>query len=191
MKPIFCQLVILACVLLGISWKLFPVPESAFHVEDVPRKGLYFQSTDIPLSRAEVAALGEAEAIKRLYHFHGEPFVVTVIDGTKNRAAVHDVALCLRGAAGKIVHSESLSLSRGTAHLYRSEEGEEILSWYSSPRKQHGSFFQYRLSAAIHRLSFGKLGDDSYHVIVQRMVQSNEPYDWKPAIREWFPQMGI
>ena len=59
------------------------------------------ESHDLPLTDGEKAIFTGVTMLKRLAIAGGDRAVVTVIDGTKNRHAVHDPVFCFRGAAGK------------------------------------------------------------------------------------------
>ena len=84
-------------VLLTLLWNWVPRGEPSQRLRVLPKAGLGFASRDLPLNETEVQVYRQAEAVKRFYQARGQRFILTVVDGSRNRHAVHDPLYRFRG----------------------------------------------------------------------------------------------
>lgn len=182
------------CLLIGVLWEFLPRANPGDRLGSIPLAGENFWGNEMPLSDNEKAAIGEAEAIKRGYIFDGKEFLVTVLDATQNRSAVHDPSYCLRGGDSAPVTESTVSLASGKASLWSIEDGDvrkEVLCWFSSPEEQFSSFPRYWLYSALRRMTLGYGVDEPLFVVVQAEAPIEDVIPWEQASRNWFPEMGL
>jgi exosortase/archaeosortase family protein len=166
---------LVACVGVGLVWRLVPLPAAQARLRQLPAASDGRPVRDVALTESEVRWLGEAQAVKRVYHCGGREFLVTAIDGTRNRRAVHDPMYCWT-----ITAATDQPLPGGSGRVLRVlEEGieKEILFWFSDGVRQHASPARYWLQASWRRATLGRLGAEPLLLIV-------EPVDAAPV--NWF-----
>ncbi|HOW67507.1 MAG TPA: exosortase-associated EpsI family protein [Candidatus Paceibacterota bacterium] len=157
-------------VVIGLVWEYYPLEDAEPRLRHLPDAGLGFRSKDIPLSDTEKSIFGKAQALKRFYDFGAYQFFFTVIDGTRNRHAIHDPLYCFRGAGWKVIQQADRPLEVGTGRMVRLEkEGkqEEVLFWFSDGHQRHGSAMRFWWQTTLRRLTLGLSGPEPVLVIVQ------------------------
>lgn len=182
------------CLLVAILWEFLPRAASEDRLGSIPLAGKNFWGNEMPLTENEKAAIGAAEAIKRGYIFDGKEFLVTVLDATQNRSAVHDPSYCLRGGSSEPMEEGFVDLASGQAKRWAIESGEtrkELLCWFSSPKGQYSSFPRYWFYSALRRMTLGYGVEEPLFVVVQAEVPLGETVPWEAASKEWFAEMGL
>lgn len=162
-------------VIVGTVWRMFPLPDAGERLRQLPTASGGLPGREIPLTDSEIRRLGGAQAVKRAYRFGGREFLVTAIDGTRNRRAVHDPMFCWT-----ITQSTELPLAGGSGTALRVvENGQEkdVLFWFSDGISRHASPARYWLQASWRRATLGRLGGEPLLFIV-------EPLDAGPV--NWF-----
>ncbi len=176
-KILFAGLVLAA--LLAVAWDLVPLPDAQDRVSRLATDGLGFSSREMPLSDTEKSIYGAAQVVKRVYHVNRQNFVVVIIDGARNRHAIHDPAYCFRGAGWTISNSRPLALPGGTGKVMTLQKGgetREATLWFSDGRVRYYQVARCWWQTALRRLTFGASGPDPVLVLVQPL--SNERPDW-------------
>ena len=157
--------------------------ESVSRLSDLPIAGEEFRSAPMPLNPQETQAIGDAIAIRRWYQFKSTQAIVTVVDGTLNRHAIHDLLYCVRGAGWEICSDQPLDLPCGAGRMITSRKGDEeavLVYWFSDRKVRHGSFLKYRLQTALRRITAGKSGLEPYLIVIQSCGQ--QPADWRELL---------
>jgi len=187
-------LISLGCLGAGGIAELMPPPQDSARLDAIPLRGTGFSGQDLPIPESVREGLKGARHLQRRYAFQGRPYLVTVLDGSANRAAVHDPTYCLRGDGANVIHLGTVALANGTARRMRVEtaQGEsEVLLWFSSPESQFRSFTRYWAITAWRRLTLGKGGHEPLLVTVETEVEPGREADWIRSAQDWFPQLGI
>lgn len=172
-------------VLLVMVWERLPLPDASGRLDRLPKAGLGFASRELPLTESERAIFGAARSLKRLYQAGSQRLVVQVIDGTRNRHAVHDPLYCLRGAGWEVRHGTDIAVPGGTARLL-SLEGNgrtaEALYWFSDGQTRHASAPRYWAQTTGRRLTRGRSGEEPVLTMVQPW--DGEPVNWEKALQK-------
>ncbi len=153
------------CVVLGTLWRMIPLPDAEERLERLPATSGGLPSREAPFTESELRWLGDAHAIKRVYRLGNRDFLVTVIDGTRNRRAVHDPMYCWT-----ILARTPLEFPGGTGTALRVvEEGveKEILFWFSDGSRKHASPARFLLQATWRRATLGRLSDEPLLILVE------------------------
>lgn len=160
---------LIALVLLGILWGS-PGGTPGGRFKALPLTGPGFVGRDLPLDEVERQVYQRAESLKRLYLLDDTRFVLTAIDGTGNRHAVHDPLYCFRGAGWQVASEHAITVPGGEAKwLQLSREGHqtEVVFWFSNAGEHHTSASRAWKLGLWHRLSFGRGGSETALVVLQ------------------------
>lgn len=144
-----------------VLFQFIQLPDAAGRIDAFPLRGSTFASRDLPVEPAERAIMGEARLVKRVCQTASQRVIVSIIDGSRNRHAVHDPAYCLRGSGWTITAQEPLGVLGGQAvklSLAKSGQHTEALFWFTDGRSRHFSPMTQWLQSALRRLTFGKSG---------------------------------
>jgi hypothetical protein len=171
---------------LGMMWQFYPLTDASSRINQFPRKNSEMESHDIPLAPGEQAIFSGVTVLKRLAIAGNNRAVVTVIDGTKNRHAVHDPAFCFSGAGWELSGEESVPLSKGVArlvHLQHGSDRAEALYWFSDGNQQFSRPLLYWWKTALRRLTFGTSGMEPVLVI---LTSNGDPApNWTELLKAW------
>lgn len=157
---------------IGISvlWRFIPLDGAEDRLARMPTKGPGFTSWHSPLKAEERKLLGHGMAARRIYQFGKKRYIVSVVDGTLNRHAVHDPMYCFAGAGYEVITDLPMKVEGGVARcLYISQGGKRsrIVYWFSNGETRHSSILAYWLNTTIRRITFGLSGPEPVLVIVQ------------------------
>jgi hypothetical protein len=182
----------LLAVLCGLLWETCPLPGSEERLARIPMAGDGFAGTDVPLSERERLVLGNVALVHRRYAFRDDDIHLTVIDGTRDRHAVHDPGHCFEGAGWRVVAEDHVSLPGGQGRwvrIRRDGREREAMYWFSDGGARHASFPRYCGQATWRRLTFGRSGADPVMVVVQG--RTGESPDWGKLARELVMTLGL
>lgn len=115
-------------------------------------------------SVAEMQQLGAATAIRYRVLLGQDEFLLTVVDGSRHRQAVHDPEYCWTVLARETIPNE-----HGTAQAVTTLKGGKptsTLYWYCSDNKRYCSPLKYMLATSLRRLSAGWLSEEPLLVVV-------------------------
>ena len=167
-----------------------PMEDGLKRLDQLPLKGEEFFGKKIALTPMEESVFQGCNLIKRFYSVDGVSVFVTVVDGTKNRNAVHDPTLCFVGEGWKIDSQKKMEIEGGDATIITISKGiinKEVALWFSEGEKKYGSPMTYWLRASLRRLTLGYSGEEPLRVMVQP-VAYNRTVNWKEMI-EKFPEL--
>ena len=181
-KILFAALILAG--LLALAWDLVPLPDAQSRVAHLATVGLVFSSREMPLNETEKSIYGAAQVVKRIYRAGHENFVVVIVDGTRNRHAVHDPAYCFRGAGWTIAGERALVLPGGAGKiltLQKNGETREAVFWFSDGRERHAQIARCWWQTAMRRLTFGGSGPAPVLVVVQPLGDGCSDWNLLPA----------
>ena len=153
---------------------------AAGRFSNIPCSGLGFQGRDIPLNTTENTVYREAAALKRSYQSGSHGFILTAVDGSRNRHAVHDPLYCIRGDGWQILHGQTITVPGGNARLLsltRAGRRTEVLFWFSNGSTRHQSAWRAWWLSLTRRISFGMTGSDPTLVFLQ--PATDQAPDWQ------------
>lgn len=179
--PWWRPLALALAVAVTLTWELVPLPDASQRLQTLSRAGLGFASVDVPLSRVEAGIYRGATVVKRLYRMRPDSAVIVVIDGSRNRHAVHDPAYCFRGGGWRVRAKHTLPLPGGVAvrvELERGRERTEAVYWFTDGVSRHTSALRYWWQASLRRLTFGQCGAEPVLVVIQPASSQTGSVDW-------------
>jgi len=162
------------CVTMGGLWPMVPLPDARGRFQRMPTVVDGEPSREITPTESEIRWLGEAQAVKRVYRLGGREFLVTAIDGTRNRRAVHDPMYCWT-----VTESTEQPLPGGSGTVLRVvADGieKEVLFWFSDGVHKHASPARYLLQASWRRATLGWWADEPLLVLVEPLEPA--PVNW-------------
>lgn len=160
-------------------WEFVPLDDAAARLRALPTSGLQFASREVPLVAAERDLYGAANVVKRLCQVGPQQFMLLIVDGSRNRHAVHDPLYCFRGAGWEASTTSDLPVRGGVARqviLTRGTERAEVVFWFSDGSTRHGSATKYWLQTALRRLTVGSAGPEP--VLVMLWTVGPQSPDW-------------
>lgn len=185
-SPLLLWLAIGVALVLAGLWQYFPLIDAGARLDGLPVKGLFFDSRPMPLNPAEREIYGSARVLKRLVRMRGQAFTLTVIDGTRNRHAIHDPLYCFRGAGWEIRAAAEVHLPHGTARavsLGQADRQGEAVYWFSNGRQAFTTATRYWAETTLRRLTLGRSGEEPVLVILTS-VDRRTP-DWAGILAIW------
>ena len=164
-------------VILTVIWDNVELEDAAQRIQAFQNQpsATRVQVQNLPHSPTEIEILGEALAVKNLYQISDQQFLVIVMDGTKNRQAVHDPTHCFHSGGWTIDQETELPSAKGFAkqlQIHRPNQNAEVLFWYSDGKKHHSSPFTYWMKSTLRRMTLGTSSEEQVLVIVQKLSPS-------------------
>lgn len=175
MKPLHTSIllgVILICAGFGLYLRNVDLGNASVRLSSIKTEGPGYSSRPLDLSPFEKEILGEAEVLKRLYVWRGQRFVITVIDGSKNRHAIHDPRYCFRGAGWEIRDEREVPFGGGEARRLTLEKDSvscQALFFYSTGDSIFSSPLQYWFKATLRRWTRGQSSAEPVLVMFQSL----------------------
>jgi len=180
-------------VVVMVVWPMIPLKTAEDRLKAIPVSGPGFNAREVPLGDADRKLLGEASAVCDLISLNdGSRLMLTVIDGTRNRHAVHDPFYCFAGAGWKIEEKKVVDLQSGEGFfLTISKEGKraEALCFYDDGTRQYSAPLQYWLRTSWRRVSLGASGAEP--VLVMCRTFPGEHADWAHVRHMILPSLGF
>lgn len=171
----------LVCVTLGCLWRMIPLPDAQLRLQHLSVPDGDHPSRDLELTESEMRLLGEARCVKRVYRFGRREFLVTAIDGSGNRRAVHDPMYCWT-----IIDSSQQPLRGGNGTALRVvDQGieKDVLFWFSNGATKHASPTRYLLQTSLRRATLGWLGEEPVLLLVEPLEPA--PVNWYRVLDEF------
>jgi hypothetical protein len=175
-------------VALGLIWQLFPLPDAQARVRALPQSGILYAGQDLPIPPEMRMVFGKAQVLKRGYQVGGQRVIVWVIDGSRNRHAVHDPLYCIRGGGWRIVSQNPFPIRGGSAKLILAEKDgaqAESLVWFSDGNTRHASALRYWGQTTLRRLTLGWSGPEPVLITVQ--LAGSEVVNWRQLAGQFAP----
>ena len=182
----FLWLAFVVLVPLGMLWEFYPLTDASSRLDQFPRKSARVESHDLPLSSGEEAIFSGVTVLKRLALVGDDRAVVTIIDGTQNRHAVHDPIFCFRGAGWEVSRDEKVPLGKGFARLVHLRQGTDVaeaMYWFSDGQEQFNRPIQYWWKTSLRRLTFGSSGMEPV-LVVLTSTGGTLPH-WSHLLKAW------
>jgi hypothetical protein len=163
-----------------------PLTDASARLNAFPLKGARYASREVPLDPAEIPVIGAARCIKRLCQTPTQRVLISIIDGTRNRHAMHDPEYCLRGSGWLSTARHSFAVPGGTAcrlELKNDFLTSEAVFWFSDGESRHGSPAKVWLQSAARRLSFGQGGPAPVLILISPAIPGTS-INWQALIEE-------
>jgi hypothetical protein len=163
-----------------------PLTDASARLNAFPIKGARYASREVPLDAAEIPVIGQARCIKRLCQTPSQRVLISIIDGTRNRHAMHDPEYCLRGSGWLTTARHTLAIPGGTAcrlELKKDSLASEAVFWFSNGHSRHGSPAKVWIQSAARRLSFGQGGPAPVLILISPAIPGT-PINWQALIDE-------
>lgn len=185
----FCSL----AAIVALVWPALPLSSGSDRLGRLPVSGPGFQSKPIELTAVDHEFLGGARGVQRLVQLHGGGrLMVTVIDGSGNRHAVHDPTYCLAGGGWKIRRQQTVLLQSGEAiWMAMEKDGRtmESMWFFDDGKRQFTSPFAYWLRTGARRVTLGRSGPEP--VLVSLRTLPGESVDWHRVRQILLPGLGF
>lgn len=172
----------------SLIWQFVPTSGAEQRLLQLPVRGPGFDSQAVALSAGEAKSLGQAIAVRRSYQLDGQQVLLSVIDGTCNRHAVHDPLYCFVGSGWRVTAEERIEVPGGAARRLQLAQGSrrgEVVYWFSDGRIRHSRIARYWWQTTLRRLSCGASGDEPVMVLLQSW--SERPVDWPRVLAPGSP----
>ncbi|BCU79565.1 hypothetical protein [Luteolibacter sp. LG18] len=184
---------LLIAVLLMVVWPLMPLDSAGARLAALPESGPGFSARTMPLGDADKQLLGDAEAVCKMIAMNdGTRLVFTVIDGTRNRHAVHDPTYCFAGAGWTTEAKSAVPMPSGEAcalSVRKDGQTAEALCFYDDGVRQYTSPLAYWARTSWRRITLGKGGREPVLVVCRTLP--GERVDWQKVRRTVLPAMGF
>lgn len=184
---------LILAVLVMLVWPLMPLENARARLDSIPESGNGFRARGMPLTDEDRKLLGDADAVSKAVQLQGGGgFVLTVIDGTRNRHAVHDPSYCFVGSGWEVAEKREVATTSGTALmqvLVKDGRRLEALSFFDDKGRQFSSATRYWLEAGWRRMTFGASGAEPVLVICKGVP--DVPVDWDRVRNIVLPAMGF
>ncbi|MEZ5413290.1 MAG: exosortase-associated EpsI family protein [Opitutaceae bacterium] len=170
----------------GALWQYYPLADANGRLAALPERGLWMASEAIPVSETEEQIYRGAAVLKRLVAVRGQRVVMTVVDGSGNRHAVHDPLFCFRGAGWEVTGQAPLALERGAARqvdLRRRGETAEAVYWFSDGTRAFDSAMEYWWRTTMRRVTLGASGAEP--VLIMLTPVDERPVNWEALLAAW------
>lgn len=192
-KKIFVGILCGLAAMIALIWPALPMAGGHDRLSAMPLDGPDFQSVPMELTPADQKFLAGASAVQRIVRpRHGQPFMLTVIDGSGNRHAVHDPTYCLAGGGWKIIDKQQMAMSSGQATRISMEKDGvkmEALWFFDDGREQFTSPFTYWSRASLRRATRGLSGPEP--LLIMLRIPPGESADWKRISQVILPSLGF
>ena len=184
---------LILAALLTFVWPMIPVPSAAKRLAAIATSSPDFQSRQLEINATDRAFLGKAEAVQSLIAMRGGGrLVLTVIDGSRNRHAVHDPNYCFSGAGWQVHAHDVVKVPSGNAtwlSLAKDAQSTEALWFFDDGKHQFVSPVEYWLATACRRATLGHSGAEP--VLVSLRSLPGEPVNWDRVRQILLPALGF
>lgn len=180
-------------LILTFVWPMIPVASASRRLASLPTSCPDFQARPLELTPGDRAFLGKAQAVQLLIDMRGGGrLVLTVVDGSNNRHAVHDPAYCFAGGGWKIQTQHSVKTPSGDAILValaKDEQKSEALWFFDDGQHQFTSPLEYWLKTSVRRASLGCSGSEP--VLVTLRCMPGTQVNWDRVRQILLPALGF
>lgn len=166
-------------IALGSLFQFYPLPGAQDRVRTLPLRGLNYSGQELEIPAPMRALFGAAQVTRRGYQVGDQRVFVWILDGARNRHAVHDPLYCLRGDGWQIKSQNPFPLDGGAANLILAEKNGrqcESLVWFTDGRVRHASALRYWWQTTWRRLTLGRSGPEPVLITIQPAAGAS--VDW-------------
>jgi len=191
-KSKFLWLFLGTCLALAILWESVPLKDSQDRLDTFPKSGFGFVTQEIPVSSVERRVFKECNLLKLYIRQGKQSYLLTAIDGTENRNAVHDARLCFIGSGWTITNERIVTIPGGNSAIITLEKAgrrREVMMWFSDGEYRYGSALKYWIASALRRLTFGMSGEEPIRIIIQ--PTDDRALDWDDIINNLSPLWSL
>lgn len=177
----------------ALVWPILPMAGGVDRLAAMPLNGPDFESQTIEISAADRDFLAGARAVQRVVRpRRGAPILVSVIDGSGNRHAVHDPRYCLAGSGWRVRSEKQMTLASGMGNWISMEKDGatmEALWFFDDGTQQFTSSQQYWWRASLRRATRGLSGPEP--LLVMLRVPPGEQANWGRIRQVILPSLGF
>lgn len=154
----------------SVVWSTHDLSDANQRVTNLPTSGLGLRGGAVAIDEHTKVVFGRATAIRHWYDLGGDGILLTVVDGTHDRHAVHDPLVCLRGTGWAVVDQTTAPVAGGTAAVVtitKHGETRQVAWWYSDGASRWHDTSSTWWHHALRRLSLGASAPASVMVLVE------------------------
>jgi Protein of unknown function (DUF3485) len=173
-KSSFVWTALLATIVAGASLDRVPLQDASPRLERLPAFAPGLATREGEVTEAERKIFGKARIFRREVALEHQGFMLTVIDGTQNRHALHDPYYCVQGAGYTITHSEKIPLLGGSACQLTVRKGTEerrLIFYFSNGKERHDSPVRAWAESATRRLTVGRSSEAQVLVLIEPLTE--------------------
>jgi hypothetical protein len=174
------------CGAIAVASQLWPLADGSSRIASLSPNGVWHRTIEVELNSWEKDFFQRAHVVKRVAVVRGKKVALTVIDGSRNRQAVHDPEFCFRGAGWTVERTGQVALETGRARLLHLRKGDttaEALFWFTEGAAAFAAPWRYWLTATWRRLTFGASGQEPVLVLLTSL--DDVPPDWSSLLTHW------
>lgn len=174
-------LVVLGMIALGLD--THPLPDGQERLTRLPTYGEGFALRPVAARAEDTAVFGTAAVRRFSLACEQGSFLLTVIDGTRNRHALHDPIYCVSGAGWQVADEEEIKTSHGRVKALRlQKQGQEthLLYFFADGTRHWTSPTRTWLAQALRRASLGN-SSEAILLVELQPYQKTKP-DWKQVV---------
>ena len=165
----------------GLFWDQAELHSAEQRIDELPGRGFGYSIVRMELSGDQKKVYEGVAAWRMMVRAGGQDAVLFVVDGTRNRHAVHHPEFCLRGSGWTVNGSRNLavtdSLTVRHIDMHQGDLQSDALYWFSDAESAWTSMNRYWMSATMRRVSLGLSGEEPVMIILQPVP--GRPVDWK------------
>ena len=192
-KRVFLGLLCGMTGVIALLWPTLPMLHGPDRLAEIPLQGPDFHSDPLELATADKEFLAGASAVQRIVRpRRGSPIMLSVIDGSGNRHAVHDPSYCLVGGGWVIRSQKEMAMPSGVANWISMEKNGatmEALWFFDDGKEQFTSPLKYWWRASLRRATRGRSGQEP--LLVMLRVPPGEQADWQRIRQVVLPSLGF
>lgn len=176
----------------SVVWELIPLKSGEERIRSLPLSGLGFEGQEITPPKEVQEVFKDVTYVQRAYKVRDRVYIVSILDGTHNRHAVHDPTFCAYGGGWAVSGRERLPVEGGQVEkvtMVKGDQKRELLLWFSNRAHKFPSIYEYWYVASIRRLSMGYSGEEPIRIMVQPV--DNDTPNWREFIRNFPPLWEI
>ena len=193
MKHKFLWGALILTLIVTLIWPMIPIPSAANRLASIPLSGPDFKARPLELTPGDRAFLGQAQGVQFLVEMRGGgSLVLTIIDGSNNRHAVHDPGYCFAGAGWKTLTQQAVKVPSGDATwvvLSKDNKKSEALWFFDDGQHQFTSPIEYWLKTSARRATLGRSGAEP--VLVSLRSLPDTPVRWDRVRQILLPALGF
>ncbi|MCB1119394.1 MAG: hypothetical protein KDK65_05485 [Chlamydiia bacterium] len=156
-------------ILVTLVWEQIPLKQAPLH---------YHDGVEVPLTAYEKKIFKQIALKKRKIEHAGNTYLVTILDGTNNRSAIHDPLTCMWGMGWQPIEQKRIPTPKGTlawAKLGSENRTKEMIFWYTDTDSHFHSRWQYLFKTSLRRLTRGYSGTEPLLITIQPISCSTCP----------------